>query len=73
MTDLRDVQPMLSMKIETGRYIVLGTTRECTVEKEFFADGPSLYEWVLYVMGERHESFRTKRDALAYCQLHTEL
>jgi len=59
--------PMPSVKIHAGKYVVLGTSRECIVER--CENG----RWVLDVDGEFHENFDTKREALVYCQDHSEL
>lgn len=62
--------PMPSAKIHAGKYEVLGTTHECIVE---WWQWVSLTGWRLMVDGEFHKSFRTKREALVYCQEHPEL
>lgn len=63
-------QPMPATKIFAGKYAVLGTSRECIVEQYQWI---SITGWRLMVDGEFHKSFRTKREALVYCQDHPEL
>jgi hypothetical protein len=63
-------QPMPSAKIYAGKYEVLGTTHECIVEEYQWV---SIMGWKLMVDGQFHKSFRTKREALVYCQEHPEL
>jgi hypothetical protein len=70
---MSDVVPMASTWMAEGVYEVLGTSGNCRVQKEFYADGPSMFEWVLFRNSERVESFPTKRAALQYCQEHPEL
>lgn len=66
--------PMQSVKIHEGKYHVLGTSRECIVERATETRGrPGPSWWNLYVDGEFHKSFDTKRDALVYCQDNIDL
>jgi len=64
---MSEIQPMPSVKIWAGRYLVLGTTHECIVELAVSG------RWCLDVDGEFREAFDTKREALQYCQEHPEL
>jgi hypothetical protein len=64
---LMTVQPMPSVKIHEGKYIVIGTTHECIVERAVGG------RWCLDVNGEFREAFDTKREALVYCQENTDL
>jgi hypothetical protein len=59
--------PMPSVRIHAGKYHVLGTSRECIVEKAVGG------RWCLDVDGEFHKAFDTKREALQYVQRHVEL
>lgn len=59
--------PMPSARIHEGKYLVLGTSRECIVERAVGG------RWCLDVDGEFHKAFDTKREALVYCQDHPEL
>ena len=62
------VIPMPSTRIEAGRYVVLGTTREVIAERA--ADGG----WFLRLSETSFIGpFATKRAALQYCQEHPEL
>jgi hypothetical protein len=67
---MSDVQPMTSARIYAGRYEVLGTSTHCEiVQKQFI----TLHVWALYSDGNFVKSFDTKREALQYCQEHSEL
>jgi hypothetical protein len=62
-----DSLPMPSVRMHSGRYQVLGTSRECIVERA--VNG----RWCLDVDGEFHKAFDTKREALVYCQDNIDL
>jgi hypothetical protein len=64
--------PMSSAKIEAGRYIVLGTTHEVMVKSEP-GEGWWLHVASATTYGREIGPFRTKREALQYCQEHPEL
>jgi len=65
---------MTSTQIRPGEYEVLGTTHNCRLHREkVYRHMGGGVEWVLYVNGERHRAFDTKRQALQHCQEHPEL
>ena len=64
---MQTIQPMSTTKIHEGKYHILDTSTECIVEK--CVNG----RWALDSNGEFVASFDTKRDALIYCQEHSEL
>jgi hypothetical protein len=63
--------PMPSTKISEGVNEVIGTSTGCTVERN--VSRSAITRWRLFSNGRLVRSFRTKRDALAYCQDHPEL
>ena len=62
-------QPMQSVKNYEGSYTVLGTSTECVIERA----ATNWTRWRLFSGGTLVRSFRTKRQALQYCQEHSEL
>lgn len=62
----KDVIPMTSARIYEGRYEVLGTSTCCIIER-------CVGTWVLKSDGKPIKDFATKREALQYCQEHSEL
>lgn len=77
------VVPMPSSRMPSGDYLVLGTSRECIVRRRhrprevvmigFGLDALVADGWDLYVDGEFHRWFETKREALQHCQERPDL
>jgi hypothetical protein len=50
-------------------YVVQGATHEFVIRKEWYAAGPSLFDWVVLIDGrDSNNRFSRKRDALAWVE-----